>query len=531
MMSGQPSPLCTFSEYEKNGYDEESFRDFLNTDYVQSVQSQSVHLLSSDHHDNFGSTNITSDDQSDTYSVSSISSSFNIKSSGTTEKNKRRYQPGMNIVKNNTVDFLSTSSSPLARYGLTIDEKQWIGAIISGAHSDFVPLIMNFQSNNMFNSERFLGRSWPSTGLSGNGPHIPSFLDLPWKELLTPFFLWSRQQGLHNVAPLRNMVSFFVVGSFFYGPGRWGRLLGTIPFLDQIFIGFPATLPVFDKGPRVRTQQASLPSTDTDEVFHLRAKTDSLYREIVNLTADNLRLKKHAGRADVNLKACEESLKLVRSDLKRMNDLYDEKTHSFNSLDKRYDSCRSQLRNKKSEITKFQKDMKDSASKIIELDGVIKTIQKELEEEKSRPHLEDTCLRNEFANYRTSMEQKLVNQQRIITDLEQRIAQEGKEKSKMEASLNVVQKFRSNYFDLKTRQIEEFYEIPQEQRSTRKGIVFSILDVRAFAHDELVKKSYRNLSILFHPDKLPPDLEQSGNTIFQGIREAYEILFPKPPQD
>ena len=58
-------------------------------------------------------------------------------------------------------------------------------------------------------------------------------------------------------------------------------------------------------------------------------------------------------------------------------------------------------------------------------------------------------------------------------------------------------------------------------------IAYSILGIEPNATDEEIKKTYKKMAIMYHPDKvayLGEDVQQSAKEKFQKINEAYEAL-------
>jgi DnaJ family protein B protein 4 len=53
---------------------------------------------------------------------------------------------------------------------------------------------------------------------------------------------------------------------------------------------------------------------------------------------------------------------------------------------------------------------------------------------------------------------------------------------------------------------------------------YKTLQVDRNADEDAIKKSYRKLAVIYHPDKSQPDQRQEATTKFQEIAEAYEVL-------
>lgn len=64
----------------------------------------------------------------------------------------------------------------------------------------------------------------------------------------------------------------------------------------------------------------------------------------------------------------------------------------------------------------------------------------------------------------------------------------------------------------------------EEQEDGKQDSYYAVLNVSKDASDEEIKRSYRHLAQVCHPDKIPDTVSPSGATSnFMRIQEAYEV--------
>ena len=71
-------------------------------------------------------------------------------------------------------------------------------------------------------------------------------------------------------------------------------------------------------------------------------------------------------------------------------------------------------------------------------------------------------------------------------------------------------------------QEEEKKEQPEELKEVESTILYQILNVPKTATPAEIKKAYRKLALLKHPDKNPNDPQAAEN--FQKLNKAYQVL-------
>ena len=65
----------------------------------------------------------------------------------------------------------------------------------------------------------------------------------------------------------------------------------------------------------------------------------------------------------------------------------------------------------------------------------------------------------------------------------------------------------------------------EEQEEVNQDSLYAILNLPKDASDDEIKKSYRQLAQVCHPDKTPETVAASGaNANFMRIQEAYEVI-------
>lgn len=64
----------------------------------------------------------------------------------------------------------------------------------------------------------------------------------------------------------------------------------------------------------------------------------------------------------------------------------------------------------------------------------------------------------------------------------------------------------------------------EESETTDSESYYAILNVPKDASEEVIRKSYRQLAQIFHPDKASEQANGDSATQFMLIQEAYEVL-------